>query len=176
MSHLMNTYARLPVAFSHGDGSWVTDTDGKVYLDACRELPCRRSGITTRRWSRRSRPGRAPAAFVEPLPHSAAGATGRQAGGAVGNGRGLLLQLGLRGQRSGDQAGALYGHQQGYRQPAIVVMEKAFHGRTMATLSATGNRKAQAGFEPLVSGFVRVPYNDLEAIRAVASTTRTSSR
>jgi acetylornithine aminotransferase len=61
-----------------------------------------------------------------------------------------------------------YGHQKGVDNPAIIVMEKAFHGRTLATLSATGNRKAQAGFEPLVSGFVRVPYNDLEAIRAVA--------
>jgi acetylornithine/N-succinyldiaminopimelate aminotransferase len=61
-----------------------------------------------------------------------------------------------------------YGHQQGVDSPAIVVMEKAFHGRTMATLSATGNRKAQAGFEPLVSGFVRVRYNDLEAIKGIA--------
>jgi acetylornithine aminotransferase len=61
-----------------------------------------------------------------------------------------------------------FGHQSGIDSPAIIVMEKAFHGRTMATLSATGNRKAQAGFEPLVSGFVRVPYNDLEAIRAIA--------
>jgi acetylornithine aminotransferase len=62
----------------------------------------------------------------------------------------------------------LYGHQRGIDNPAIIVMEKAFHGRTMATLSATGNRKTQAGFEPLVSGFVRVPYNDLDAIRAIA--------
>jgi acetylornithine aminotransferase len=61
-----------------------------------------------------------------------------------------------------------FGHQNGIDSPAIIVMEKAFHGRTMATLSATGNRKAQAGFEPLVSGFVRVPYNDLAAIRAIA--------
>jgi acetylornithine aminotransferase len=62
----------------------------------------------------------------------------------------------------------MYGHQQGIESPATIVMEKAFHGRTMATLSATGNRKVQAGFEPLVGGFVRVPYNDLEAIRQVA--------
>ncbi len=62
----------------------------------------------------------------------------------------------------------LYGHQQGVDSPATIVMEKAFHGRTMATLSATGSRKAQAGFEPLVAGFVRVPYNDLAAIRAIA--------
>jgi acetylornithine/N-succinyldiaminopimelate aminotransferase len=61
-----------------------------------------------------------------------------------------------------------FGHQKGVDSPAIIVMEKAFHGRTMATLSATGSRKVQAGFEPLVSGFVRVPYNDLEAVRAIA--------
>ncbi len=61
-----------------------------------------------------------------------------------------------------------YGHKKGIETPTIIVMEKAFHGRTLATLSATGNRKAQAGFEPLVSGFVRVPYDDLEAIKAVA--------
>src|ERR1019366_8343127 len=62
----------------------------------------------------------------------------------------------------------MYGHQQSIEAPAIIVREKAFHGRTLATLSATGNLKVQAGFEPLVSGFVRVPYNDLEAIRHVA--------
>ena len=62
----------------------------------------------------------------------------------------------------------LYGHQKGIEQPTIVVMEKAFHGRTMATLSATGNRKVQAGFEPLLSGFARVPYNDLQAVEQVA--------
>ena len=63
----------------------------------------------------------------------------------------------------------LYGHNKGIESPEIIVMEKAFHGRTMATLSATGNRKAQAGFEPLVSGFIRVPFDDLEAVRQVAS-------
>jgi acetylornithine/N-succinyldiaminopimelate aminotransferase len=62
----------------------------------------------------------------------------------------------------------LYGHNKGVENPEIIVMERAFHGRTMATLSATGNRKAQAGFEPLVSGFVRVPYDDLEAVQQVA--------
>jgi len=62
----------------------------------------------------------------------------------------------------------LYGHQKGVDQPTIVVMEKAFHGRTMATLSATGNRKVQAGFEPLLSGFARVPYNDVQALEQVA--------
>jgi acetylornithine aminotransferase len=63
----------------------------------------------------------------------------------------------------------LYGHNKGVENPEIIVMERAFHGRTMATLSATGNRKSQAGFEPLVSGFIRVPYDDLEAVKAIAS-------
>jgi acetylornithine aminotransferase len=62
----------------------------------------------------------------------------------------------------------LYGHNKGIKNPEIIVMEKAFHGRTLATLSATGNRKTQAGFEPLVSGFVRVPYDDVEAVKQVA--------
>ena len=63
----------------------------------------------------------------------------------------------------------LYGHNKGIENPEIIVMDKSFHGRTMATLSATGNRKVQAGFEPLVSGFVRVPYDDVEAVKQVAS-------
>ena len=61
-----------------------------------------------------------------------------------------------------------YGHDRGIAEPAIIVMEKAFHGRSLATLSATGSRKVQAGFEPLVPGFVRVPLNDLDAVRQVA--------
>src|ERR1041384_1083821 len=63
----------------------------------------------------------------------------------------------------------LYGHKHGIEAPVIVVMEKAFHGRTIATLSATGSRKVQAGFEPLLSGFIRVPYNDLSALELVAN-------
>jgi acetylornithine/N-succinyldiaminopimelate aminotransferase len=69
----------------------------------------------------------------------------------------------------------MFGHQKGIDQPAIVVMEKAFHGRTLATLSATGNRKVQAGFEPLVGGFVRVPFDDLAAVSMSPPTIRTSS-
>lgn len=65
-----------------------------------------------------------------------------------------------------------YGHKLGVEVPTIIVMEKAFHGRTMATVSATGNRKAQAGFEPLLAGFVRVPFGDLEAIKSIAEHNR----
>ena len=170
MSHLMNTYARLPVTFSHGEGCRVTDINGKTYLDAL-------SGIA-----------------VNTLGHNhpvLVKAIAEQAGRMlhVSNLYGIREQeqladrlCTLSGMRetffcnSGCEANEaaiklarFYGHQKGIDSPAIIVMEKAFHGRTLATLSATGNRKAQAGFEPLVSGFVRVPYNDLEAIRAVAA-------
>jgi len=169
MSHVMNTYARLPVAFSHGDGSWVTDTEGKIYLDGL-------SGIA-----------------VSTLGHNhpeLVAAIAAQAGrllhtsnlyrmpqqeqlsdkltALAGMDEVFFCNSGCEANEAAIKLARLFGHQQGVDNPAIIVMEKAFHGRTMATLSATGNRKTQAGFEPLVSGFVRVPYNDLEAIRAIA--------
>ncbi|HEX5801609.1 MAG TPA: acetylornithine transaminase [Azospira sp.] len=169
MSHLMQTYARLPVTFSHGEGCRVTDTNGKTYLDAL-------SGIA-----------------VNTLGHNHPAlvrAISEQAGRLlhVSNLYGIREQeqladrlcalsamsevffcnSGCEANEAAIKLARFYGHQQGVDSPAIIVMERAFHGRTLATLSATGNRKAQAGFEPLVSGFVRVPYNDLDAIRAVA--------
>ena len=169
MSHVMNTYARLPVAFSHGDGSWVTDSEGKIYLDAL-------AGIA-----------------VSTLGHNhpeLVAAIAAQAGRLLHSSNiyripqqeqladklTALAQMdevffcnsGCEANEAAIKLARFYGHQQSVDSPAIIVMEKAFHGRTMATLSATGNRKTQAGFEPLVSGFVRVPYNDLPAIAAVA--------
>lgn len=169
MSHVMNTYARLPVAFSHGDGSWITDTEGRIYLDAL-------SGIA-----------------VNTLGHNhpeLVAAIAAQAGrllhtsnlyripqqeqladkltSLMGMGEVFFCNSGCEANEAAIKLARFYGHKKGVDSPAIVVMEKAFHGRTMATLSATGNRKTQAGFEPLVSGFARVPYNDLNAIRAIA--------
>lgn len=165
----MNTYARLPVAFSHGKGSRVTDTEGREYLDAL-------SGIA-----------------VNTLGHAhprLVAAIAEQAGrlihtsnlyGAVGQERLADRLCALSGMQevffgnSGAEANEaaiklarFYGHKKGIELPTVIVMEKSFHGRTMATLSATGNYKVQVGFEPLVAGFVRVPYGDLDAIRAVA--------
>ena len=80
----------------------------------------------------------------------------------------FLCNSGCEANEAAIKLARLYGHNKGIEAPSIIVMEKAFHGRTLATLSATGNRKVQAGFEPLVKGFVRVPYNDLDAIRQVA--------
>ncbi len=169
MPHLMNTYARLPVAFSHGDGSWITDTEGKIYLDALSGIavntlghnhPVLVSALAAQagRLLHTSNLYRMPQ--QEQLADKLAGLAGME--------EVFFCNSGCEANEAAIKIARYYGHQRGVDSPAIIVMEKAFHGRTMATLSATGNRKAQAGFEPLVSGFVRVPYNDLEAIHNIA--------
>jgi acetylornithine/N-succinyldiaminopimelate aminotransferase len=169
MSHLMNTYARLPVAFSHGDGSWVTDTEGKIYLDALSGIAVSTLGhnhpdlvaalaAQAGRLLHTSNLYRMPQ--QEQLADKLAALAGME--------EVFFCNSGCEANEAAIKLARFYGHQQGIDSPAIIVMEKAFHGRTMATLSATGNRKTQAGFEPLVSGFVRVPYNDLQAIRGIA--------
>ncbi|MCP5228203.1 aspartate aminotransferase family protein [Accumulibacter sp.] len=169
MSHLMNTYARLPIAFSHGDGSWVTDTDGKCYLDALAGIAVSTLG--------HNHPAlvAAIAAQAGRILHSSnlyripqQEQLAEKLATLAGMDEVFFCNSGCEANEAAIKLARYHGHQRDIERPAIVVMEKAFHGRTMATLSATGNRKAQAGFEPLVSGFVRVPYNDLEAIRAVA--------
>lgn len=169
MSHVMNTYARLPVAFSHGQGCRITDTEGKEYLDAL-------SGIAV------STLGHAHPKLVAAIAAQAGrllhtsnlyGVTGQERLAdklceLSGMQEVFFCNSGCEANEAAIKLARFYGHKKGIESPTIIVMEKAFHGRTMATLSATGNRKAQAGFEPLVSGFVRVPYDDLEAIKAVA--------
>ena len=166
----MSTYNRLPIQFERGEGIWLWDNENRQYLDAL-------SGIA-----------------VCGLGHAhpaVARAISEQAGLLVhtSNLYGIALQEQLADKlceisamervffsNSGAEANEaaikiarLYGHSRDIDNPAIIVMEKSFHGRTLATLTATGNRKVQAGFEPLVQGFIRVPYNDLDAIRTVAA-------
>ena len=169
MSHVMNTYARLPVTFSHGCGSRLFDVEGKEYLDAL-------SGIAV------STLGHAHPKLVAALAAQAGRmlhvsnlyriAEQEQLADKLCSLSGMQeVFFGNSGAEANEAAIKLarfYGHKKGVELPTVIVMEKAFHGRTMATLSATANRKAQAGFEPLVSGFVRVPYGDLDAIKAVA--------
>jgi len=169
MSHLMNTYARLPVTFSHGEGCRLTDVAGKTYLDAL-------SGIAVNTLGHRH------PALVAAISEQAARMLhvsnlygireqeqlADRLCALSGMSEVFVCNSGCEANEAAIKLARFYGHQQGIDSPNIIVMEKAFHGRTLATLSATGNRKAQAGFEPLVSGFVRVPYNDLAAIRAVA--------
>lgn len=173
MSHLMNTYARLPVAFSHGQGSWVTDVGGKRYLDALSGIavstlghnhPALVSAIATQasRLLHTSNLYRIPE--QEALSDRLAALSGMD--------EVFCCNSGCEANEAAIKLARFYGHRQGIDSPNIIVMEHAFHGRTMATLSATGNRKTQAGFEPLVSGFVRVPFNDLAAVQAVAGHNR----
>ncbi len=166
---LMNTYARLPVSFVKGEGLTLWDTEGKSYLDAL-------SGIAV------CGLGHAHPAVTKTICSQAAelihtsnlfGIPAQEQLGAL-----LIEQSGMDNiffSNSGAEANEaaiklarLHGHQRGIDNPAIIVMDCSFHGRTMATLTATGNRKVQAGFEPLVQGFVRVPYDDIESIQTVA--------
>lgn len=173
MSHVMNTYGRLPVTFERGEGVWLWDTAGQRYLDALAGVAVCGLGHCHPRYT---------------------AALQAQAGKLVHTsniyGIGLQEQLadrlaalsgmdnvffcnsGCEANEAAIKLARLYGHQKGIEAPAIVVLEQAFHGRTIATLSATGSRKVQAGFEPLVAGFVRVPFDDLEAVRRVAENNR----
>ncbi len=169
MSHVMNTYARLPVAFSHGQGSRIFDTEGKEYLDAL-------SGIAVSTLGH-AHPGlvSAIAAQAGRMLHTSnlyrireQEALADKLAEISGMQEIFFSNSGAEANDAAIKLARFYGHKKGIETPTVIVMEKAFHGRTMATLSATGNRKAQAGFEPLVSGFIRVPYDDLEAIKTVA--------
>ncbi|OGS95867.1 MAG: acetylornithine aminotransferase [Gallionellales bacterium RIFCSPLOWO2_02_FULL_57_47] len=169
MSHVMNTYARLPVTFVRGEGAWLWDTEGKRYLDALSGIAVNTLGHAHPRFT---------AALNEQigkLIHCSNIYQVREQElladklcSLANMQEAFFCNSGCEANEAAIKLARMAGHQQGIESPAIIVMEKAFHGRTLATLSATGNRKVQAGFEPLVSGFVRVPYNDLEAIRLVA--------
>lgn len=172
-NHLIKAYQSMPVSFVKGDGIYLWDESGKRYMDAL-------SGIA-----------------VTSLGHNYPAVTEaiqQQAGELIhtsnlytiewqkkladllcqtaGMDRVFFANSGAEANEAAIKLARLYGHQKGIKNPQIVVMEKSFHGRTMATLSATGSRKVQAGFEPLVSGFVRAPFNDIDSIQAIASNNR----
>jgi acetylornithine aminotransferase len=169
MTHVMNTYARQPVAFSHGDGSWVVDTEGQRYLDALSGIAVNTLGHNHPDLVRALSQQAAQLLHTSnlyriPLQDEVAD----KLAALSGLDEVFFCNSGCEANEAAIKLARFYGHRQGVDNPNIIVMEHAFHGRTLATLSATGNRKTQAGFEPLVSGFVRVPYNDIEAIRQVA--------
>jgi len=170
MTHVMNTYARQPVAFVHGEGSWLVDTEGKRYLDALSGIAVNTLGHSHPELVRALSQQAAQLLHTSnlyhiPLQDELAG----KLAALSGMDEVFFCNSGCEANEAAIKLARFYGHRQGVDNPNIIVMEHAFHGRTMATLSATGNRKTQAGFEPLVSGFVRVPYNDIEAIRQVAA-------
>jgi acetylornithine aminotransferase len=170
MSHLMNTYARQPVAFVRGEGVWLWDEEGRKYLDALAGIAVNTLGYAhpklVRALSARINSGVIHTSNLWRIPDQEAAAD--RVAEITGLDEVFFCNSGLEANEAAIKVARKYGHDRGIAEPAIIVMEKAFHGRSLATLSATGSRKVQAGFEPLVSGFVRVPLNDLEAVRQVA--------
>jgi acetylornithine aminotransferase len=166
---VMNTYARLPVAFVSGAGARLTDEDGQSYLDALSGIavcglghahPVVAEAIAeqARTLIHTSNLYRVP--LQEQLAERLCALTGMK--------QAFFGNSGAEANEAAIKLARLYGHRKGVTNPTIVVMEGAFHGRTMATLTATGNRKVQAGFEPLVPGFVRAPFGDLAAVESIA--------
>ncbi len=173
MSHLMNTYARQPVAFVRGEGVWLWDESGRKYLDALAGIAVNTLGhnhpVLVRAIAEQAaRIIHSSNLFRIPAQERAADLLA----GITGLDEVFFCNSGLEANECAIKLARLYGHQRGIAEPHIVVMEDAFHGRSLATLSATGSRKVQAGFEPLVPGFVRVPLNDLGAVRALAENDR----
>ena len=170
MSHLMNTYARQPVSFTHGEGAWLIDGNGKRYLDALAGVAVNTLGHAHPEHTARL------TAQIGKLIHvsniyqiSEQERIADKLCALSGMDEVFLCNSGCEANEAAIKLARMYGHSKGIDIPNIIVMEKSFHGRTLATLSATGNRKVQAGFEPLVKGFVRVPYDDLAAIENVAA-------
>ena len=170
MSHVMNTYARQPVAFVRGEGVWLWDEAGKKYLDALAGIAVNTLGYGHPRLKKalqaRLDSGVLHTSNLWRIPDQEAAAD--RIAEITGLDEVFFCNSGLEANEAAIKVARKYGHDRGVAEPAIIVMEKAFHGRSLATLSATGSRKVQAGFEPLVSGFVRVPLNDLDAVRQVA--------
>ena len=167
---IMPTYGRLNVEFIKGDGCWLIDKDDRRYLDALSGLgvvalghahPAIADAISAQGGALLHTSNLYRIPNQERLADRLAALSGME--------NMFFSNTGAEACECAIKIARLYGHQRGITEPAIIVADNAFHGRTMATLTATGNRKVQAGFEPLVSGFVRVPFNDLESVKQAAT-------
>jgi acetylornithine aminotransferase len=169
MPHVLNTYGRLPIALTHGQGCRVWDTNGKRYLDGLGGIAVNTLGHAHPRLVAALQDQVAKLIhcsnyYEVPLQEQLA-AKLCEISGLSGA---FFCSTGLEANEAALKLARKFGHDKGIERPEIIVYEKAFHGRSIATLSATGNPKVQAGFGPLVEGFVRVPLNDLAAVERVA--------
>ena len=170
MSKMMDTYARQPVTFEKGEGVWLWAKDGKKYLDALSGVAVNGLGHTHPKLIKAINEQISRLIHVSNVYHIAEQEKLAEKLTSIAHmDKVFFCNSGCEANEAAIKLARLYGHQNGIDTPEIIVMEKAFHGRTMATLSATGNRKTQAGFEPLVGGFIRVAFDDLEAIQHIAS-------
>ncbi len=172
-SALMTSYRRLPVGFARGEGVWLWDTEGRRYLDAVGGIAVCALGHAHPAVARAVAEQAATLVHTSNLyriPLQEDLAARLTALSDMDNA--FFCNSGAEANEAAIKIARLFGHEQGVETPAIVVMEGAFHGRSLATLTASGSRRVQAGFEPLVQGFVRVPYGDLEALSAVGRNRR----
>ncbi|MBX3714415.1 MAG: aspartate aminotransferase family protein [Burkholderiales bacterium] len=165
----MKTYSPQPVAFARGEGAWLWDTEGKKYLDALAGIAVSGLGhghpVLTRALAEQAGRLIHTSNLFRVVEQERAA---QKVCELAGMDNAFFCNSGAEANECAIKLARLHGHQRGIENPAIVVMEKAWHGRTLATLSATGSRKAQAGFEPLMGGFLRVPYNDIGAIERLS--------
>jgi acetylornithine aminotransferase len=171
MPHVMNTYGRLPFALSHGRGCRVWDTDGREYLDALGGIAVNTLGhahpaLVAAIADQAGKLIHTSNYYQVPLQETLGAMLAERSGLSAA----FFCSTGLEANEAAIKLARKWGHDKGIERPEIIVCERAFHGRSLATLSATGNPKIQAGFGPLVEGFVRVPFNDAKAVREIAKT------
>jgi len=164
--HVMNTYGRLPLALSHGQGCRVWDVNGKAYLDALGGIAVNTLGhnhpkLVPALQEQISRLIHTSNYYHIPLQEALAAKLVELSGMT----NVFFCSTGLEANEAALKLARKFGHDKGIERPEIVVYNKAFHGRSIATLSATGNAKVQAGFGPLVEGFIRVPLNNVDALK-----------
>jgi acetylornithine aminotransferase len=166
---LMSTYRQQDVAFAKGEGVWLYDTEGKKYLDAISGIAVCGLGHCHPRITRAIQDQAARLVHTSNLYRiTNQELLGKRLCEVSGMDACFFGNSGAEANECAIKIARLYGHGKEIEKPAIIVMDHSFHGRTLATLSATGSRKVQAGFEPLVTGFVRAPYNDLDAVKTIA--------
>lgn len=169
MSSCITAYSPLPVSFTHGQGIWLYDQNGKTYLDALSGIAVTGLGhthpeVTATIQQQAAKIIHTSNAFQIPEQQQLA----QRLTKLSHTEQAFFANSGAEANEAAIKLTRLFGHHKGIDTPSVIVMEKAFHGRTMATLTASGNRKVQAGFDPLLPGFVRAPFNDIQALHTIA--------
>ena len=171
MPHVMPTYGRLPIALSHGEGAYVWDTEGRRYLDglsgiAVNTLGHKHPKLVAALQDQVTKMIHSCNYYQVPLQEELARLLVERSGLT----NAFFCNSGLEANEAALKIARKFGHDKGIHRAEVIVCERAFHGRSIATLSATGNPKIHAGFEPLVEGFVRVPFNDIAALEETVAT------
>lgn len=167
---LITSYNPLPISFTRGEGIWLYDEQGKAYLDGLSGIGVCGLGHANPEIARTIQEQAAKLLHASNAYHIKEQEQLAEKLTTLANmEQAFFANSGAEANEAAIKLTRLYGHKKGIETPSIIVMERAFHGRTMATLTASGSRKVQAGFEPLVPGFIRAPFNDIDAIHTIAA-------